>query len=161
MKSKTKQFNCLARLQEKGLCPLLCKHLHSFISLEHRKSEFLSSRLTLVGEWKTLSSPAQTARTATATPAPGPRFLVSHNLQPDKDPCSSQIKGQTRWYGKFSKQHSVTLAGFWLCDTQVLSYCHAWIMLSTTFCRGKNHKTEATAKLLTPAVAFQGASFPS
>lgn len=149
-KWKTKQFNCRAGLQ-KG-CALHC--VNTSIHLLVWSTGNLSSspaRLTLRGEWKTWSSSAQAARTATATPAPGPASWSLTACSQIRIPPPAQSK---------DKLHAIevqlaTLSAL-LKPGQNIWYIYTLIMLSTTSCRGKNPKTEATAKPWTQAIAFQG-----
>lgn len=99
--------------------------------------------LILGGEWKTLA-----ARTATARPC----ILLSRT----RIPLPAKLQDKPGGMGSSVSDTPSPQAVF----ASVLFYSHTWLQCSALY-GGKNHKTEATAKLLTRAAAFQGASLPS
>lgn len=146
-KWKTKQFNCLAELQERGSCPLLCKHLDSFLSLEHRKSQFLANSADTGRKMENITKTCRGCQGGYCHTSSSLCFLVFHQPHPDKDPLSSQIKEQTVCCREFSKQHTTLRYPMWVWtfhNIQMLSYYHTWAALNTTLCRAKNHNTTAT-----------------
>lgn len=153
-----KQSNLIAQQNSKKDCALRCVNtsIHFLVWSTGNLKLLLSS----VDTGRKMGNTTQSSWQDSNSHVSARRFLVSHQLCPDKDPLSSQIKGQIGWY---RAQKEILWCSRWFLILWYVSVLLQSYLDNTQryFAQEKEPQNWRHSQTLTQEVTLQKVLFPS